>query len=1073
MSFSERLTPLRQVNTGQLDALLTDFTKEVSKSCLPIPELDRIESLLKNLTVTSEQSGLLSFVSRTVTVVETDPYKHFLQAKEQEIDRASCASSTCQAESLRYLVAINDLVRFARYFRAIYLPGKGATDRQASDQALQQAINETAQNLSQCRWIQRVKEDFDWPCSLVPVLELAPFPKYLDLKDCDLMSIKAVIHSHVRQKYTALKISLNCSQQELIMLAKEGHLNQATELDLRQCPQLKWHSIQSWLGQLSQLVQLENLQLPMTIEVPDELFWDLSWREPVKSRLKPTLERIQAKARAESDFTYITHLMKGIQGKNRLSRESRIPVSFLLSRSSLLANLPPLQVLSASGIQSATAKDIVQARFVHNELYMGICYCPRLTKDDLLQLFTKFKVTKLFLRGCSQIDDSFFADLPKSYDVMLLRIDATSVTQTMFEALHFKFPAAEIVWDRHYLKNRAKIADSFGLDRHNLSDSAIEAIKHLKYTGYFPMISLETAMELLESDCRVLAQAEVIQKLKEFCRYILHLNVNRQTVRTLFLFAEKMNEWTLLYICKSFVQTLYCPDIPEQMSELTEDEKAAFSSIAKAKVADELQLTFTEDILYFNYDPNQVHFTAAAAPLYEQIQYDDVFNFFHRFAAAEPQKRPHYLIRLCQLFPTCNWLQAVAKRPEMILTLATARVADLRGFKPAVAVKIIKAFEKDKIELILDCSDADFDSIMCQIRRECITLLDLEACPRLSWRLIETHIFSMSNLSFVLLPKTFRETNPQAKPSINWSAEWRYCLSVNINHNIHQDEPSFPKGAQIERAWYHRLYDALFHKLAYSPHIINLGYYSKVSKEKVEASFANPHIEKIALFGASNVDDTFFPETLPPALKALDLRGTSVSKEKVQALRNANIAVEYDDDYLASQVLWQKMRNVNFTKLSQVAFDALSYFNITGYFPLLDERVAMELISCEEKLAATWRLKLVQEHCLKFLVVQIDRSNVRAIYNFAIKINDDLLKFLTYYFVEVHYNPYRQSDLTEGEHAFWKMHCRLGPTKFCDKKLEFSFEKKSPLKISREGQNASQAASANFNNATAEDQDGL
>lgn len=1072
MSFSDRLTRLQQVNAGQLAGLISDFKTEVAKSSLPLPELDKIESRLKNLTLAPAQTGVWSLISRSVTVAESDIYKHFLQAKEQQIDRASYASFTCQKESLRYLVANNDLARFARYFRAIYLPGKGITDRQKEDQALQEAINDIAQSFSTCRWIQRVKEDYDWPCSLVPVLELAPFPKYLDLKDCDVPSTKAVIDTHLRHGYMSLKIALNDTQQELIRLVKEGAFTHALELDLRQCQTLEWSVIHPFL---SKIERLQSLLLPMTMTVPEVLAWDASWKEPLKSSVKDTLERIQVKARAENDFTYITNLMKGIQGKNSLKSDSRIPVSFLLSRSTLLANLPPLQALSASGIQSVKAKDIVQAKFRDNEMSIGLCYCPNITKEDLALLFNTFTVKQLYLRGCSQVDDSFLAALPKSYDLISLRIDATSVTQETFASLRFKFPAAQIYWDKHYLKNRAKIADSFGMDRHNLSDNALEAIKHLKYTGYFPMISLETAMELIESDCKILSQPEVIQKLKEFCRYILYLNVNRKTVCSLFLFAEKKQEWTLMYICKSFVQTLYCPDIPEQMNELTLEEKTAFSTIAKATIAEEPQLSFTEDILYFHFIPDHVRFLAPSAPLYQQVQNDDIVNFCQRFAAADPQKRQHYLTRLCQLFPLSQWLQELAKRPQTILLLATQRVADLRGIPVAAAIDIVRAYGRDKIELVLDCDGVAFRWIMDEINKACITFLDLEACTNLPWKLIESHIIVMPNLNFVLLPKTFRLSNLQARPNDEWSKEWHYRLSANIFHNIHQDEPSFAIEAQIERAWYHRLTDTLFQKRPYATHIHNLGYYSKASKEKLQASFADPQIQRIVLFGASNVDDSFFPEVLPQTLKELDLRGTCVSKKKVEALRKAGISVEFDEEHRGAYILWKQVHETNFTKLSQDAFDALSYFNVTGYFPLVTELVAMELITYkDETLPATWRLKLLQEHCLKFLAVQIDRSNVRALYNFSLKINDALLWFLTYYFIEIHYNPYRQSDLSEGEQAFWNFHCRIAPAKFCDKKLEFTFEKKQPLTVTGASQNSSQSVSANFDEkGGAEEQDGL
>jgi hypothetical protein len=481
-----------------------DFTAAALKTPLPIPALDLIQTGMQNLSLQPPSSGLGSLIRKSVKSSETESYRCFVQAMNKHIDNAFLAHFEQSKRALCYLVETNDLVRFARLYRAIYFSeqmpqpfldqskqSENAKIRALFEKEMQEFINLLIDKFPTCMWLRRVKDDPEWPCGLVANPQLAMGPKRLDFQECALNTIQEVLLAHIRQKYTQMMIVLNLGQEDFICLARSGCLAGAIHLDLRLCRGLEWNKIE---GPLAKLKGLQNINLPSSLVVSSGLLLDSGWNDEIKETIKASLTRLSGLQQSLRDFTYVSNLMRGIEGANVLNNTNRIQVNFLLSAKERLGQLSPLGLLSASGIQRTTVDLISQILDKRYELQLYLSYCPNITKEGLAQLCATFQFESLFLQGCSQVDDSYFLGnrllREKNWFTGSLNLIATSVTETLITHLQQSQPRAKIIWEKSYLPGRANAVNATGIDRQGLSDEALAAVAHLKYSGYFPLISL-------------------------------------------------------------------------------------------------------------------------------------------------------------------------------------------------------------------------------------------------------------------------------------------------------------------------------------------------------------------------------------------------------------------------------------------------------------------------------------------------------------------------------------------------------------------------------------------------------
>lgn len=1041
---------------------LKTLTENIAGTKLSVEELDQLDEGIKNLTLTPPSSGLLGVFSTAVKASDTVEYKQFLSAKEHAIDKAHRSTVETITKSLEYLVQKDDIMRFARYFRGIYLPdmtvGPPSDEgRSKTDATLQNAVDALVKRYPQCPWLARVKEDFDWPCSLVPRTELACIPKSLDLQKCSEKAVKEVIQAHTQRGYLCLKLVVSCSQDELICLGKEGHLQTVIELDLRQCPALEWNAIQ---GTLSKIRALQSLSLPTNLQIPDEIQWDKGWKQELKECVIRSLERLRGK----QDCTFVTHLMKEISGQRNLSRYNRVALSFLLSEPSLLKKLSPLSFLSASGIQKTTLELLLQMSFKERPLTLYLSYCPLITREAFKTLFEKFQFSEIFLWGCSQVDDSYFVDHPLLRPGYVftgkLLLTATSVSEAMCQRLQRDHPNATILYSSYYLAKRPDMQESFGLDRQGLTEAAIEAIIHLRYTGHFSLITPATAQELLSSKATFFADPNLHKQLNEYCRYILSINVDRSNVCDLYQFAKTQGDFTLVYVCRMYLETLFPPDVPAMWQSLSEEQKVHFARILNDPPPAEVSLIFKDDILYKVFEAETIDFVPQIAPFHDLVRRDDIYYFAKRLYTLDQATRQNTLQRLALKFPKRRWLQHFSRHPEAIEDLSRYSTVTFFPGETDIALEILRRCQKHhSFWLKLQCRQEACIQILQQTALDKVYGVTLHSCENLQWHMIRPHVtrltqyFLPKNLELFACFKIYFEQSAQIREALNLF----HVFAMRKKLSMQEFVPVGPNFLAVAQQIALNQARATQRELSSS-----LAYRQDVTKEMLKDIASWPTYTTLQLTGCVHVDDSFIPPFFG-TLRQFDLRGTRVSKEKIAQMQAKRINVVYDESFLDSYETFKRIKEINFTQLSQAAFEAVIFFNYTGYWPALTVGIAKELLRCKaEALHPKFRLALLKEHCLKFLALNVTRENIVELYQLAEELNDPQLQFVTHFFIECYCNPFYEDPVSTEEHAlFSKIVCKEAP-KLCQVTVTYNLEKQPPLAISPHSDTVKETHSANF-----------
>lgn len=1041
---------------------LKTLTEKIASSTLSVEELDQLDVGIKNLTLTPPASGLLGLFSTTVKASDTDEYKQFISAKEHAIDTAHRSDAETITKSLEYLLQRDDVLRFARYFRGIYLqdialspPSQEA--RQQTDATLQAAIEALANKYPHCPWIARVREDFDWPCSLVPRIELAHVPKFLDLAKCSERSIRDIIQAHTQRGYLCLKLVLACSQDALLHLGQDGLLQTVIELDLRNSPSLDWNAIQDTLAKIQ---ELQSLSLPTTLQIPDEIQWDKAWKQELKECVLRSLQRLRGK----QDCTFVTNLMKEVSGRRSLSRYNRVAVSFLLSEPTLLKKLSSISSLSVSGIQKTTLDLLLQMKFKERPITLYLSYCPHITRNTFKTLFEKFQFCEFFLWGCSQVDDSYFVDHPLLRPGYVftgkLLLTATSVSEAMCQKLQKAHPDAAILYSSYYLARRPQMQESFGLDRQGLSDAAIHAVIHLRYTGYFSLITLAAAKEILSSKAIFFADPNVHERLKEYCRYILSINVDRSNVCDLYHFARTIGDCTLTYVCRMYLETLFPPDVPAMWQSLSDEQRLHFTRILKDPPPAEVSLTFQDDIIYKSFEAETIDFVPQIAPFSDLVQRDEIYIFAKRFCTLDDATRHDLLQSLAQRFPKKRWLQHFAKHPEVLEDFGqNSTIAVLSG-ETAVALEILRKCQKDNwFWLRFRCTQETCIQFLQTAAQDKVHGVVLQECENFQWHVIRDHV---TRLTQYFLPKSL-ELFAAFRMHFEESAQIREALNLfhvfAMRKNISMSDfvPTGPNFLFVAQQIALNQARATVRELSSS-----LAYRQDVTKEMLKDIASWPTFTTLQLTGCIHVDDSFIPPFFG-TLRELDLRGTCVSKEKVAQIQTKRIHVLYDESFLDAYETFKRIKEINFTPLSQAAFEAVIFFNYTGYWPQLTVAIAKELLRCkDEALHPKYRLALLKEHCLKFLAVNVTRENVLELYQLADEFNDPQLRFVTHFFIECYCNPYYEDLVYHDEHPiFRKIVCKQ-PPKLCELYVSYDLEKQSTHAITPHSEGVKITQSANF-----------
>lgn len=752
---------------SDLKALASEVQQAASVAPMGAEDLDILEMGIRKLKISPSPNALVALFSASLKTNETDAFLKFWQATQTHFQRLHLQDVESVKRSLAYLAKINDINRFAALFRAFYYSERAASNeaRQRFEEDLKQFITKLCENLApnEVHWLRRVQDDPEWLCSIVPCHAFAKNPKRLDLRNCGFTTIKMVLAAHSDKGFTHLVVLLNCSQSVFCTIAVQHYLDDIVELDLRECRGYSWLAIQTHLAKLD---RLETCTLPDSLAI-SRLFitWDASWHSDKKEKMQLILERIVRKQNARNNFTFISDFMRGILGSRSFNFENinRAQVNFLLSAESQISKLSPFECLSLSGIKRATVEILSKFPLMASPVVILLTHCPLVTRDGLQYLFMRYHILRLSLCGCRQVDDSFFEDHPlvtkENWFTGELNVSGTLVTQGLVDIIRRKQPKATIRYLDYYLTDLAKISEeSFGVDSQGLSQAALDVILHLKYTGIFPLVDIQTAMELIVSTDTILQSGNIRNKLKEYCRYILQINVDRSNVFELYSFSVRVGDMKLMYVGRLFVETFFSPAQPNEWSKLSDEEKRITHTILRDPMPPEAVFDDDDDILYAIWAKDEIRFSEDCQPLIEYVRRGNFLGFAARYFKFPEESRAREVAKLAAKFPCVIWLDYFLTNPEWIRSIlpdtneeAKLKRLDLRMLCPNLIVTVLSAFKKyAQLEVVLKCTQGHFLEAYQRGVLKNVVSIDLSECTGLERDIVQPVLGLMPKLENIL-----------------------------------------------------------------------------------------------------------------------------------------------------------------------------------------------------------------------------------------------------------------------------------------------------------------------------------
>lgn len=1030
--------------------LLDEVAKELQNASLSLDEQDALEHGMRKLTLEPPSNGLWGLFSKTVKSEETTGFQNVKQALELNFNRLVEAGFDEIKRSLEYLAQKDDLCRFALLYRTASEKFQDELTAFLSELSLKPALNS-------CLWLQRAKENFAWIRSLVPIAALKAVPKRLDLKDCELKSIAEVLQAHKNQGYSQLVLELNCSQEYLWHLIEQGFCDSVIELDIQGCSRPTWKYLD---GRLAHLPKLRAIHLPANIFFGAEpICWSARWNTECKAAVSLEVQRVYRQQHANEDFTFVTDLMRGVEQKRELNYKNRVQLNLLLTAGpEVLKTLRPLSTVSASGIQRVTADMIIQLPLAEKDVNIFLSYCPLITKEAFKHLYIALKprLLNLYFWGCSQIDDSYFEDhplltQPNTFKGALMLV-GTRVTLSMRQRLQSAQPRAIFKTDASFLPNLAKIKEAVGVDPQGLSDDAMKVILHLKHTGYFPPVSVATAKELIASQNTILEPIAVRQELKQFCRSILLINVERSNVLDLYAFAGVTDDSELKFVCKVFLESYLTPDLPAAWATIPDEEKRMIEPILKTPLLPVPTFDDSDETMYGKWDPDKIQFSLEARPLGEIVLFGTVQQFLMRYEKMSADERRECLAKYQALYPQKRWLKRLQEEPEWPKKLfplpnVPRQVLDLRGVESIAAPLLLRSCGGVPVEVSLSFTDQDFIVLKGSVAFEQVTFLDLRECEVTRWENLQEFLLGCPLLRNVILPTNLNLDRAGIKISPKFSPELHLLLRLNLMHHAALTKKmvtyfyllsSRRPDSSVELVANIAILEAIFDTIVDYPEPYALNFlfqtvrplnikrlwpHDELNLSGIEAARSNllriqetrayalnlsycrtidwgilagKQLTTLSLFGCSQVDDSYFSTV--PQVQMLDLRGTCVTSGKAAELRQLGYQVLYDPDFLATYQAGCKASR-DHLKLSRESCFALNHYRYTGYFPLLTVPVAMELYcnEVEDELLS---------HCLKYMLLNVSREHALSLYRLAKEKDNSSLLYVVRCFIEIFCNPY-------------------------------------------------------------------
>lgn len=967
-------------------SLLEEKAGEISRKIETEPPMPVEADSLKNL-VDQRQPFIFSTARRAYNAAK----EHLQKVLERHVDFAHVLAPEKIIESLEYLAKAKDIYRFSVYYAAFF-QGKVERDLTAT-------MSQLSHEIPDSRWLRRVVEEPNWICGLVPVRQLQPFVRNLDLRNCEPYAIEAVMKVH--SAFTELIIDLNCTQDDFVTLKRA--FQHVRVINFKDCPApYDWNVIEPHLAHIP---TLQNISVPSHLLHPT-LTQGL-WRKEIEQTIEQRLQEL-AHTNAESRARNARFM--------KISADNT--VAHYLGNFCLLLGQDPFnyqawQVLTGQGMLSATCERL-RSTFKHKpnalEKYI-LSYCPNITAKDFSELY---QPTKHFeLMGCINVTDGCFTHhwlmtKPDSY-TGIVDLRCTKVSPEMLAILKAKQPRATF----HHDDGAFYKGDFTDGDSQGLSPEALQVMLHIKKYGYLPPLlqiegdPLRICKELISFQGQFFQDSTIEQNLKTNCRYFLQVNVNPENVFELLQFAIIHEDGALLDVCRSliFIFNLSEPLIPEICSRLPTEKTDPTSK---------------------TYTPKDICFAACSAPLAELIERDDYRGFLARLRKVDIATAQDMLSRMRARFANCYWLQFLSE--------------NLPRIHASEPIRDIVRLECDQAHFVKMTEGGLFDTCC---------FLDLRGCTGISYRVIEPHLLKLKGLYNVLFPQDLQDIETV---SSQWSYTMAIILWLNLfrslksedyykggvvpsltyavirNRSFQTDWETFhpplmnvllssPKdrtrctfGPFVDFSRLEIVSEALFRSLQFStkPLTLDLAYCPNITPACLSYIFNTLNVAKLSLYGCSYINENYFTE-LGHFQGSLDLRYTSVSADFVQQLKK-KLKVRFDCTPQQAD-----MSHFSHPTLSKEALAAIFTFKLLRVWPLITNAVAIELLTVEYNLLNDKGKKSLTYYCQSHLKCNITSSNCLELYRLGQKLTDQELCFLSRLYVELFHNAFYSESETSAE----------------------------------------------------------
>ena len=427
------------------------------------------------------------------------------------------------------MAAENDLIGFAKLY-AKFEAVMG--DKEALISELGKLLQNPGQE-TDTGWINKFIRSPKWIISFKDAGEKTPDTFYImDLIDCNSSTIIKVLNQY---KDKPLFLTINNKTEDLKQLLAKGFEDANFMQNVRQIS-LEGFDAAALSGY--EIINLFQGRKVVSILPKEKLQGEISYGKifnPSQST-KITLDEVR-------------EALKGKATIPILGSDQNYALNFLLQDSSKIVNVKFTNTIETKLLHSVTPAMLLKLSLPYDSVLFSFSYNPNIERISFGELFNNLRIQVLSLQGNSYIDDSFFENHPLltqqgKFSDLYLDLRGTCVTQEMVELIQEQQPGIIIKYDATMIQKKEMVEiylknNVLGNDE-KLPSEVLKAILEFKITGYYPIISVETAMDILTANQRLL-NFDQKKALDEYCIRCIGLNLTKDNALRVYRFLK--SDW--------------------------------------------------------------------------------------------------------------------------------------------------------------------------------------------------------------------------------------------------------------------------------------------------------------------------------------------------------------------------------------------------------------------------------------------------------------------------------------------------------------------------------------------------